>query len=122
MRYCINKNGCRINIICASCKYKFFDKKYDRRCTLMPGVEEVLSDGHCMDWEMSEGMKNVGDKKKAAPKLRDLTERLTAFREEYQMREKMEKEIKYEKLKEKKQRLRTIIKSKKLCKVYSLKV
>ena len=117
MRYCINKHGCRINMICASCKYKFFDKKFDRRCTLVPGIEEVPSDGYCLDWEMSDAMKNVGDKKKAAPKLRDLTERITVFREEYQMREKMEKEMKYEKVKEKKERLRTAIK----CKIYSVK-
>lgn len=53
-----NKFGIKINICCASCQYKGFDKKGERICTLTG--EQVDSNNICDDWHLREGLENAG--------------------------------------------------------------
>ena len=53
-----NKFGIKINICCASCQFKGFEKKGERICTLTG--EQVESNNICDDWHLREGLENAG--------------------------------------------------------------
>ena len=53
-----NKFGIEINICCASCQFKGFDKKGERICLLSD--QQVDSNAVCEDWHLSQGLENAG--------------------------------------------------------------
>lgn len=54
-----NRFGIEINICCASCQFKDFDKKTGERiCSLSGGMVE--STAICDDWHLSQGLENAG--------------------------------------------------------------
>ena len=119
VRICTNGQHIRVKQICASCVNKFIDGNGDRKCMLRPNIEKVEPDGYCEDWHMARAFRKVGRLNRNTRQLRDLTERIIAFREECMQREEMEKKIKYEERRKQIKRMKQTIKSRRSYKVYS---
>ena len=53
-----NAHGCKIKKCCASCQHKCIENDGIRVCALM--MLKVQQKFRCKQWQMSDGMKNVG--------------------------------------------------------------
>ena len=75
-----NKFGIEINICCASCQYRGFDKQGKRICSLTE--QQVDSNAVCEDWHLSQGLENAGaggGTVKSAEHLREVFANITSL-------------------------------------------
>ena len=75
-----NKFGIEINICCASCQYRGFDKQGKRICSLTE--QQVDSRAVCEDWHLRQGLENAGaggGTVKSAEHLREVFANITSL-------------------------------------------